>query len=154
MANQPPAEVTIGIETEIGLEAETGIATGTETEFDLEATMRDGTILRSNVFTPDEPGPFPVVMIRLPYNKDRPMVNSYGLPDVYASHCYIVVSQDVRGQGPHCCLILLVAGIVACGWPARLEALRRTRNAAPAMRAAEGLPRLRALVRNWLGWTA
>jgi len=25
---------------------------------------------------------------------------------------------------------------------------------APAMRAAEGLPRLRALVRNWLGWTA
>ena len=26
------------------------------------------------------------------------MTNSYGLPDVYASHCYIVVSQDVRGQ--------------------------------------------------------
>src|SRR5437016_13634100 len=25
---------------------------------------------------------------------------------------------------------------------------------APAMRAAEGSPRLRALVRNWLGWTA
>src|SRR5437660_2611065 len=25
---------------------------------------------------------------------------------------------------------------------------------APAMRAAEGLPRLRALVQNWLGWTA
>jgi putative CocE/NonD family hydrolase len=65
---------------------------------DVPTTMRDGTILRSNVFTPDQPGPFPVVMIRLPYNKDRPMTNSYGLPDVYASHCYIVVSQDVRGQ--------------------------------------------------------
>jgi putative CocE/NonD family hydrolase len=65
---------------------------------DVPTAMRDGTILRSNVFTPDQPGPHPVVMIRLPYNKDRPMTNSYGLPNVYAEHCYIVVSQDVRGQ--------------------------------------------------------
>ena len=65
---------------------------------DVPATMRDGTILRANVFTPDPPGPYPVIMIRLPYNKDRPMTNSYGAPDVWAAHCYIVVSQDVRGQ--------------------------------------------------------
>ncbi len=65
---------------------------------DVPATMRDGTILRANVYTPDPPGQYPVIMIRLPYNKDRPMTNTYGPPDLYASHCYIVVSQDVRGQ--------------------------------------------------------
>src|SRR5262249_25081144 len=65
---------------------------------DVPATMRDGVVLRANVFTPDQAGLYPVVMIRLPSNKDRPMTGTYGLPDVYASHCFIVVSQDVRGQ--------------------------------------------------------
>src|SRR2546430_12267648 len=36
---------------------------------DVPATMRDGTILRSNVFTPNEPGNYPVILLRLPYNK-------------------------------------------------------------------------------------
>ena len=61
--------------------------------------MRDGTILRANVYTPDQPGPFPIVlMVRTPYNKDRPFNAAYGGPDVWAGNCYIVVSQDVRGQ--------------------------------------------------------
>ena len=69
-----------------------------KSQTDVPTPMRDGVVLRANVFTPDQPGPFPVLMIRLPYNKDNPMVNSYGRPDVWAAHCYIVVSQDVRGQ--------------------------------------------------------
>ncbi len=77
--------------------AQSGTCTFT-VQRDVPATMRDGTILRANVFTPDPPGQYPVIMIRLPYNKDRPMTNTYGQPDMYASHCYIVVSQDVRGQ--------------------------------------------------------
>jgi uncharacterized protein len=65
---------------------------------DVPAAMRDGTILRANVFTPDGPGPYPVLLMRLPYNKDVAQTYVYGSPGLYASHCYIVVIQDVRGQ--------------------------------------------------------
>ncbi|HTA39745.1 MAG TPA: CocE/NonD family hydrolase [Candidatus Acidoferrales bacterium] len=37
---------------------------------DVEVTMRDGTILRVNVFRPRGEGPFPVVMCAHPYGKD------------------------------------------------------------------------------------
>ncbi|MFI0480942.1 CocE/NonD family hydrolase [Actinomadura sp. 9N215] len=65
---------------------------------DVPATMRDGTVLRSNVFTPKGEEDFPVILIRLPYNKDGAEGFFYGDPALYAQNCYIVVSQDVRGQ--------------------------------------------------------
>jgi putative CocE/NonD family hydrolase len=65
---------------------------------DVPSRMRDGTILRSNVFTPDGPGEFPVILMRLPYDKDAAQTYVYEDPGFYASHCYIVVIQDVRGQ--------------------------------------------------------
>jgi uncharacterized protein len=65
---------------------------------DVPARMRDGTILRSNVFTPTSPGRFPVILMRLPYNKDIAQTYVYAAPSFYASHCYVVVIQDVRGQ--------------------------------------------------------
>lgn len=65
---------------------------------DVPAAMRDGTILRSNVFTPNEPGTYPVILLRLPYNKDVAQTYVYASPGFYASHCYVVVVQDVRGQ--------------------------------------------------------
>jgi len=65
--------------------------------------MRDGaTILRANVITPNEPGTYGVVLMRLPYDKDGaeqfPNHGTYNTPEFYASHCFIVVIQDVRGQ--------------------------------------------------------
>jgi putative CocE/NonD family hydrolase len=65
---------------------------------DVPATMRDGTVLRSNVFTPDQPGRHPVILMRLPYDKDVAQTYVYASPGLYASHCYVVVVQDVRGQ--------------------------------------------------------
>lgn len=65
---------------------------------DVPATMRDGTILRSNVFTPVQAGSYPVILMRLPYNKDVAQTYVYASPGYYASHCYVVVIQDVRGQ--------------------------------------------------------
>ena len=52
-------------------------------------------ILRSNIFTPNEPGSYPVILLRLPYNKDVAQTYVYASPGFYASHCYIVVVQDV-----------------------------------------------------------
>jgi predicted acyl esterase len=65
---------------------------------DVPTPMRDGTVLRANVYTPDQPGPHPIVLIRTPYNKDRPFNGAYGGPAVGAGRCYIAVAQDVRGQ--------------------------------------------------------
>jgi len=65
---------------------------------DVPAAMRDGVILRSNIFTPNEPGSYPVILLRLPYNKDVAQTYVYASPGFYASHCYIVVVQDMRGQ--------------------------------------------------------
>jgi len=65
---------------------------------DVPTPMRDGTVLRANVYTPDQAGPHPIVLIRTPYNKDRPFNGAYGGPDVWAGRCYIAVAQDVRGQ--------------------------------------------------------
>ncbi len=39
-------------------------------EFDVPATMRDGTVLRANVFRPAGEGTYPVALTRTPYGKD------------------------------------------------------------------------------------
>jgi uncharacterized protein len=77
--------------------AQNGTCSYTERQ-DVPAAMRDGAVLRSNVFTPDRPGSYPVILMRLPYNKDVAQTYVYASPAVYASNCYIVVVQDVRGQ--------------------------------------------------------
>ena len=79
--------------------AQQSSSTCTYTEsVDVPARMRDGTILRSNVFTPNEPGTYPVILLRLPYDKDLAQTIVYATPGFYASQCYVVVVQDVRGQ--------------------------------------------------------
>ena len=62
------------------------------------ARMRDGVTLYADVYRPKSAGSYPVILMRLPYNKDGAQVNVYARPEIYASHCYIVVIQDVRGQ--------------------------------------------------------
>ncbi len=67
-------------------------------DFDVPATMRDGTVLRANIFQPAEGGPYPIALTRTPYGKDfasvSPLMDSVRL----ARAGYIVVIQDVRGR--------------------------------------------------------
>lgn len=65
------------------------------------ATMRDGTILRADVYRPKLKDPVPVILMRTQYGKDTAQVqpSRFRTPQWYASHCYLVVIQDVRGQG-------------------------------------------------------
>lgn len=63
-------------------------------EYGVEAKMRDGTILRADVYRPKSEGTFPVLLERTPYNKD----GTAGLAIKAASRGYIVVVQDVRGR--------------------------------------------------------
>ncbi|CAN5194891.1 hypothetical protein BH09PSE2_BH09PSE2_22250 [soil metagenome] len=61
-------------------------------------TMRDGVKLAANVFLPDGPGPWPVVLTRTPYLKDGRMYSADGAKHFTAAG-YAYVVQDVRGKG-------------------------------------------------------
>src|SRR2546422_9478086 len=64
----------------------------------LEATMRDGTVLRSDVWRPSGGGRYPVLLIRLPYDKSPGEDLCYAHPSWYARHGYAAVVQAVRGR--------------------------------------------------------
>jgi uncharacterized protein len=65
-------------------------------EHNAPATMRDGTILRADVYRAAEGGPFPVLLVRTPYGE--PMVRSAPvLPAIDAG--FAVVLQHCRGTG-------------------------------------------------------
>jgi putative CocE/NonD family hydrolase len=63
--------------------------------------MRDGTVLRADVYRPTTSDPVPVILMRTQYGKTGAQVqpSRYQSPDWFASHCYLVVVQDIRGQG-------------------------------------------------------
>lgn len=56
--------------------------------------MRDGVVLYADVYRPDAPGQFPVILERTPYNKD----GGFDLGVKAAQHGYAAIIQDVRGR--------------------------------------------------------
>ena len=93
---------------------------------DVAVQMRDGALLRANVFRPDSPGKFPVLMTLGPYGKDvhlsqfmpeawealqrrhpeilktsscKYLVFETPDPEMWAPHGYAVVKVDSRGSG-------------------------------------------------------
>ena len=67
-------------------------------DFDVPARMRDGTILRANVYRPVGEGQWPVLLTRLPYGKDLPLGSSVMDPVQVARRGYVVIVQDTRGR--------------------------------------------------------
>lgn len=66
-------------------------------ELDVPAPMRDGVILRANVYRPPE-GRWPVLLTRLPYGKDLPLGNGALDPIQTVRRGYVVIVQDTRGR--------------------------------------------------------
>jgi putative CocE/NonD family hydrolase len=71
---------------------------GVTVERDVSLAMRDGVTLRSDIYRPAGDGPFPVILIRIPYDKRQSENITYAHPSWYARHGYIVVCQDTRGR--------------------------------------------------------
>ena len=62
--------------------------------------MRDGTVLRTDVFRPaEQERTLPVILMRMPYGKSQAQTQVYGHPITYAQTGYIVAVQDTRGRG-------------------------------------------------------
>jgi predicted acyl esterase len=103
------------------------ISSGIHVDWDVPVALRDGTVLRVNVFRPESSGPFPVLMSAHPYGKDKipaktrsgrgaPLQSrllpqphpvrisaytSWEAPDpaVWVREGYAVVNADLRGGG-------------------------------------------------------
>ena len=72
--------------------SETTGALGVIYEKDVPVPMRDGVVLRANVFRPDAPGSFPGILVRTPYGKAE------SGQERYVRAGYVVAVQDTRGR--------------------------------------------------------
>lgn len=63
-------------------------------ETNVAMTTRDGINLRADIYRPEAPGKFPVILQRTPYDKRNDV--STGLR--FASHGFVFIDQDVRGR--------------------------------------------------------
>ena len=57
--------------------------------------MRDGAQLAADLYLPEGPGPFPVILERTPYNKNN---CKFAQAPYFATRGFAVVIQDVRGR--------------------------------------------------------
>lgn len=67
-------------------------------DYDVPAKMRDGVVLRANVYRPAGEGKWPVLLTRLPYGKDFPLGTASLDPVQVARRGYVVIVQDTRGR--------------------------------------------------------
>jgi putative CocE/NonD family hydrolase len=75
-----------------------GVCFGAETypvayEHDVKVVMRDGVVLRADIYRPAVEGKFPVLLERTPYDKRTFAMGLRG-----AAQGYVVILQDVRGR--------------------------------------------------------
>tara|TARA_B100001250_G_scaffold210674_1_gene180791 strand:+ start:565 stop:2148 length:1584 start_codon:yes stop_codon:yes gene_type:complete len=66
---------------------------------DEDLKLRDGTLLKARIWLPQGKGPWPVLLMRQPYKRQIASTITYAHPSWWANNGYIVVIQDVRGQG-------------------------------------------------------
>jgi predicted acyl esterase len=71
---------------------------GLVVERDVPARVRDDTVFYADVYRPSSGGPFPVILMRLPYDKTQAQSLTYRHPARYAARGYMVVVQDTRGR--------------------------------------------------------
>ena len=73
------------------------VSPGVRVEKDVAVPMRDGVMLRADVYRPSRGGPFPVLVFRTPYGKHF-AAKSDGVHLKAVERGYAVVMQDVRGR--------------------------------------------------------
>ncbi|HZO87478.1 MAG TPA: CocE/NonD family hydrolase [Chthonomonadaceae bacterium] len=62
-------------------------------ETGVKIAMRDGVKLAADIYRPDAPGKFPVILQRTPYGRTKALEAGF-----YARRGYVFVAQDVRGK--------------------------------------------------------
>ena len=61
--------------------------------------MRDGTVLRADVYRPETDAPVPAIVSRLPYNKDVLLNQAFAIHAIRAAEAgFAIIYQDTRGR--------------------------------------------------------
>src|SRR2546425_647660 len=68
-------------------------------QFGVMTPLRDGVKLAADMWLPEAPGKYPVILIRTPYLKTMEMLKVPELGKYFASRGYVFVVQDTRGRG-------------------------------------------------------
>jgi putative CocE/NonD family hydrolase len=68
-------------------------------DFDRRVKMRDGVELSADVYRPDAPGKFPVILRRTPYVKSGGGARAVERIRQFVARGYVFVAMDVRGRG-------------------------------------------------------
>ncbi len=84
--------LSLAVQAPLGAQTPTGI----RIDPTVAIPMRDGVVLRADVWRPDRDGRFPVLVFRTPY--DRRDTEASGLTAQAIARGYVVVMQDVRGR--------------------------------------------------------
>lgn len=72
---------------------------GVRIETDVQCTLRDGVVLRADVYRPDDDDRHPALLLRTPYGKHLSAFTHLSLDPVRAALAgYVVVIQDARGR--------------------------------------------------------
>jgi len=75
-----------------------GLDRGIAIEHDVPARMRDGVVLRADVYRPASGGPWPTLLMRTPYNKRETLLLTLLDPLRAARAGFMIVLQDTRGR--------------------------------------------------------
>ncbi|MGQ0766486.1 MAG: CocE/NonD family hydrolase [Gemmatimonadota bacterium] len=78
-------------------EAQASVATPGVMDRDVAVVMRDGVTLRADLWRPEGSGPFPTLVYRTPYGKQR-LFETSSTFRAAVERGYAVVAQDVRGR--------------------------------------------------------
>jgi putative CocE/NonD family hydrolase len=71
---------------------------GAVIEYEVPVPMRDGVVLRADVYRPAGDGPWPVIVARTPYDKTEASELLYINPWAAVRRGFLTVVQDVRGR--------------------------------------------------------
>jgi len=68
-------------------------------ERDVPIRMRDDTVLRADIYRPEDDNCHPEILCRLPYNKEDPLMHLEGILPLRALDAgFAIVYQDTRGR--------------------------------------------------------
>jgi putative CocE/NonD family hydrolase len=67
-------------------------------ETNVPMQTRDGVTLYADIYRPDAPGTFPVLLSRTPYGKEAASTSANGSSQFFARYGYVTVMQDCRGR--------------------------------------------------------
>ena len=61
--------------------------------------LKDGVELKARLWIPNKGGPWPTLLMRQPYGREIASTVTYAHPSWFSNNGFLVVVQDVRGQG-------------------------------------------------------